>query len=145
VKKKNTATDIDKRDWETFINQSGPIYDKENYFTDKKNTTKEIQRLDLHGYSLDEANKIVKKFINKYFNSKYKCLLIITGKGLRSKVSENPYVSEKMNVLRYSVPDYIKNDESLNNKISKISKADIVDGGEGAIYIFLKDNKKFTK
>jgi len=48
-------------------------------------------------------------------------------------------------VLKYSVPEYIKNDENLSNKIHRISTADIKDGGEGAIYIFLKNNKKFIE
>ena len=83
--------------------------------------------------------------IIKSFNSGYKKLLIITGKGLRSKSHENPYFSKKLSVLKYSVPEYIKNDEDLNNKIIRISEADIKDGGEGAIYIFLRNNKEFIK
>ena len=90
-----------------------------------------------------EANKIVKKFIIESFNNGYKKLLVVTGKGLRSKSYNNPYVSEKLNVLRYSIPEFIKNNENLNNKISRIAQADIKDGGEGAIYIFLKNNNKF--
>ena len=73
----------------------------------------------------------------------YKKLLVVTGKGLRSKSHDNPYLSEKLSVLKYSVPEYIQNDENLSNKIIKISDSDIKDGGEGAIYIFLKNNKKF--
>ena len=65
----------------------------------------------------------------------------MTGKGSRSKSHENPYLSEKLSVLRNSVPEYIKNDENLANKINSISTADIKDGGEGAIYVFLKNNK----
>ena len=104
-----------------------------------------VQKLDLHGSSLSEANKIVKKFIIKSFNSDYKKLLVVTGKGLRSKSHDNPYLSKNLNVLKYSVPEYINNDENLSNKISRISTADIKDGGEGAIYIFLKNSKKFTR
>ena len=104
-----------------------------------------VQKLDLHGSSLSEANKIVKKFIVKSFNSDYKKLLVVTGKGLRSKSHDNPYLSKNLNVLKYSVPEYINNDENLSNKISRISTADIKDGGEGAIYIFLKNNKKFIR
>ena len=83
----------------------------------------------------------MKKFITDSFNNGYKKLLIVTGKGSRSKSHENPYFSEKLSVLKYSVPEYISNDEDLTNKISKISTADLNDGGEGAIYIFLKKNK----
>ena len=94
---------------------------------------------------MSQSNKIVKKFIIEYFNRGYKKLLIITGKGLRSKSYNNTYVSEKLSVLRYSVPEFINQDENLSNKVEKISTADVKDGGEGAIYIFLKSNKKFTK
>ena len=69
----------------------------------------------------------------------------MTGKGLRSKSHYYPYLSEKLSTLKYSVPEYIKNDENLNKKINRISQADLKDGGEGAIYIFLKKNKKFTE
>ena len=86
-----------------------------------------------------EANKTVKKFIIESFNNGYKKLLIVTGKGGRSKSRANPYLSEKLSVLKYSVPEYINNDENLINKIRKISQADLKDGGEGAIYIFLKN------
>ena len=90
-----------------------------------------------------DITEIVKKknFIINSFNSGYKKLLIVTGKGLRSKSHDNPYLSEKLSVLKYSVREYIKNDENLANKINTISTADIKDGGEGAIYIFLKNNK----
>ena len=87
----------------------------------------------------------MKKFIVESFDCGYKKLLIVTGKGSRSKSYDNPYISEKLSVLRYSVPEFIRNDENLDNKINRISTADIKDGGEGAIYIFLKNNKKFTE
>ena len=94
---------------------------------------------------MEESNKKVKKFIIESSNRGYKKLIVITGKGLRSKSYSNPYISEKLNILKNSVPAFIKNDEDLKSKISKISEADIKDGGEGAIYIFLKNNKKFIK
>ena len=121
----------------------GDINPKESDLLKKNIEINKVKKLDLHGSSLIEANEIVKKFIIESFNSGYKKLLVVTGKGLRSKSYNNPYVSEKLNVLRYSVPEFIKNDENLNNKISRISQADIKDGGEGAIYIFLKNNNKF--
>ena len=96
----------------------------------------------MHGYSLDDANNTVKKFIIESFEKNYKKLLVVTGKGSRSKSYDNPYLSEYLSVLKNSVPEYIKNDENLNHKISRISKADLKDGGEGAFYIFLKNNKK---
>ena len=87
------------------------------------------------------ANKIVKKFIIESFNNGCKKLLIVTGKGLRSKSHDNPYLSEKLSVLKYAIPEYIQNDEDLKHKVGKISKAKLKDGGEGAIYIFLKNSK----
>tara|TARA_B100000745_G_C19829672_1_gene274461 strand:+ start:77 stop:376 length:300 start_codon:yes stop_codon:yes gene_type:complete len=96
----------------------------------------------LHGFSLNKANKIVKKFIIESFENGFKKLLIVTGKGLRSRVYNNPYLSEQMNVLKHTVPEFIKNDEDLFDKINRISKADLKDGGEGAFYIFLKQTKK---
>ncbi|RUA14469.1 MAG: DNA mismatch repair protein MutS [Alphaproteobacteria bacterium] len=142
VKKKYPVTYKDKKDWITFTKRLENIYDKDTDFIKQNTTENKIRRLDLHGLSLNQANKIVKKFIIESFEGGYKKLLIITGKGLRSKVHKNPYLSEQMNVLKYSVPEFIKNDENLFEKISRISTADLKDGGEGAFYIFFKKVKK---
>ena len=143
MKKKRFVTPKDKKDWDVFTKQMGDISPKESDLLKENIEINKVKKLDLHGSSLIEANKIVKQFIVESFNNGYKKLLVVTGKGLRSKSYNNPYVSEKLNVLRYSVPEFIKNDENLNNKISRIAQADIKDGGEGAIYIFLKNNNKF--
>ena len=145
VKKKYVVSSKDKKDWTNFTKQIGNISSKEDDFLQANIEINKVPKLDLHGFSLSESNKIVKKFIIESFNRGYKKLLIITGKGLRSKSYNNTYVSEKLSVLRYSVPEFIKNDENLNNKISRILEAEIKDGGEGAIYIFLKNNKKFIR
>jgi len=118
---------------------------KESDLLRRNTEINKVQKLDLHGSSLVEANEMVKNFIIKSFNGGYKKLLVVTGKGLRSKSYDNPYLSEKLSTLKYSVPGYIKNDENLNKKISRIVQADLKDGGEGAIYIFLKNSKKFTE
>ena len=141
MKKKYTVTSKDKKDWLTFTKHLENIYDKDNDFKKPRTTINKIKKLDLHGSSLIDANKIVKKFIIESFNNGCKKLLIVTGKGLRSKSHDNPYLSEKLNVLKYAVPEYIQNDEDLKHKVGKISKAELKDGGEGAIYIFLKNNK----
>ena len=138
MKKKYPVTPKDKKDWIDFTKHLEDVYDKEINFIKQNTTTDKIRRLDLHGLSLNLANKIVKKFIIESFETGYTKLLIITGKGLRSKVNKNPYLSQRMNVLKYSVPEFINNDEDLFDKIRKISKADLRDGGEGAFYIFLK-------
>ena len=144
VKKKYAATFKDKKDWIDFTKQIDNISVKEADLLQENIQINKVPKLDLHGFSLEESNKKVKKFIIESSNRGYKKLLVITGKGLRSKSYSNPYISEKLNVLRNSVPEFIKDDEDLRNKISKVLEADIRDGGEGAIYIFLKNNKKFT-
>ena len=96
-------------------------------------------KIDLHGMSLDDANLKVEKFILKSYSEGYKKLIIVTGKGLRSKSFDNPYLSKEMSILKNSVPEFIKNNENLNTKIKKISKASENNGGEGAFYILLKN------
>ena len=142
MKKKYPTTSKDKKDWIAFTKRFENLYDKDADFTKKNTIVNKVQKLDLHGFSLNKANKIVKKFIIESFENGFKKLLIVTGKGLRSRVYNNPYLSEQMNVLKHTVPEFIKNDEDLFDKINSISKADLKDGGEGAFYIFLKQTKK---
>tara|TARA_B110001454_G_scaffold116245_1_gene108692 strand:+ start:562 stop:984 length:423 start_codon:yes stop_codon:yes gene_type:complete len=139
VKKKYTASSIDKKDWIDFIKQIDNVKPKEADLSPENIQINKVSKLDLHGLSLKESNKKVKEFIIESSNRGYKKLLVITGKGLRSKSYSNPYVSEELNILKNSVPYFINNDEDLKSKISKMSKANIRDGGEGAIYIFLKN------
>ena len=141
MKKKSFLTSKDKKDWLNFIKQPKNLHDKDSV-VEKNNINKEIRKLDLHGQTLNQANLAVKKFIEQSFQDKVRKLIIITGKGLRSKVDNDPYRSKKMNILKYSIPEYIKNNIELNNKISTISEANLKDGGEGAFYIFLKSIKE---
>jgi len=92
----------------------------------------------LHGLSLDQANKKIEILVDKYFVEGVEKIIIITGKGLKSKTIDNPYVSKNLSILKNSVPDYINANSKIKNKIKSISKAEIKDGGEGAFYIFLK-------
>ena len=138
MKKKYFVSSKDKKDWITFTKKTDSISSKEIDYLEQNTRVNVVQKLDLHGFSLSEANKIVKKFITESFNSGYKKLLVVTGKGRRSKIHDNPYLSEKLNVLKYSVPEFIKNEKDLNDKIKRIEKASLKDGGEGAIYIYLK-------
>ena len=142
MKKKYSATNKDKVDWFNFTKKLKSVYDKDIDLTKQNTKQNKIAKIDLHGISLDQANKIVKKFIEQSFELGYKKVLIITGKGSRSKIYDDPYRSKKMNTLRHSVPEYIKNEEDFCNKISGISEADLTDGGEGAIYVYLKQQKK---
>ena len=138
MKKKFAASFQDKKEWSSFTSGLKNVYNKDEFIKKRAIENKRILKLDLHGLALDEANKVIKRFINEASKKKYKKLLIVTGKGLRSKVYNDPYRSEQMGVLKYSVPEFIKNSEDLLTKIKRISKADIKDGGEGAFYIFLK-------
>ena len=145
MKKKYVAPSKDKKDWVDFTKKMNNIHVKKEDLAEQNIEMNRIKKLDLHGFSLIEANKKVKKFIIESFDNGYKKLLIVTGKGLRSKSYDNPYVSEQLSVLKYAIPEYIKNNENLNSIVKKIIRADRKDGGEGAINIFLRNNKKFIK
>ncbi len=138
MKKKNSVTPKDRKDWTNFTKNLGSLYDKEKYFVGNDLKKNKIKKIDLHGLTLDNANQVVKKFIIDFSEEGFKKFLIITGKGLRSKNIVNPYISETMSVLKNSVPDFIKRDEELSLKVKKITKAEQKDGGEGAIYVLLK-------
>ena len=126
----------DKKDWENFISQKESLPDKDSnkYYKGENKTI----TCDLHGYSLDDANKQVKDLIFKAYNNSINKLIIVTGKGLHSENEKNPYVSKNLGILKYSVPEYIVNDNELMNMINEIKDANIEDGGAGAFYIFLK-------
>ena len=142
MKKRYSVSNKDKRDWIDFTKNIGNLYDKDINFLKQNKKINLTKKIDLHGSSLSKANTIVENFINDYFELGYKKLIVITGKGSRSKNLDNPYRSEKMSVLKYSVPEYIKNNLSLLSKINRITEASQEDGGDGAFYIFLKNNKK---
>ena len=138
MSKKKDLSKEDKKTWETYIKNPADIFDKEkNLFQEKKR--KERFKHDLHGYSLDEANQKVKEIIISCANENYKEILLITGKGLHSTSDRDSYVSKEFSKLKYSVPDFIKNNNDLKKLITSITDADRIDGGEGAILIRLKN------
>ena len=139
-KKKNLSTQ-DEKVWKLFTQNLTNIYDKDKDLINISAQQNIIKKIDLHGLSLDEANKQVKNFINISFQNNLEKILVITGKGLRSKAKDDPYKSINMSILKNSVPDFINNDKQLSAKILKIRTADIKDGGDGAFYIFLKYKK----
>ena len=132
----NDISDKDKKDWQRFISNKEKLYDKDLKNILKKNA--KSRSLDLHGYTLNDANKLVEKFINKSHQEKINKLIIVTGKGLHSQTENDPYVSKNLSILKYSVPEFIRNNESLMKKILEIKDAEIKDGGSGAFYIYLK-------
>ena len=143
VKQKNINNpDKNKQDWENFFNNKEKIPNKD--FVHKKNIRYEkIKKIDLHGYTIEEANKAIEQFIQKYFDEDVTKIIVITGKGLRSKNVENPYLSKDLSILKYSVPEFIENNKSLKQFIIEIKDAKIEDGGSGAFYIYLKNKNKF--
>ena len=134
-------SDKDKRDWENFLSSNEPLPDKDKNL--KKNFKKETQSFDFHGFSLNEANKKINELINNSYNNGISKLIIITGKGIHSKNEKDPYISKDLGILKYSVPEYIKNNEHLLSMINEVKDANIEDGGSGAFYIFMK--KKIKK
>ena len=132
----------DKKDWEDFINNKERIPNKDTPI--KKIKREEfIKKIDLHGHTLQNANKSIERFIKKCFGDSVTKIIVITGKGLRSKNIANPYVSKDLSILKYSVPEYIESNKDLLRMIIEITDAKIEDGGSGAFYIFLKNNYKY--
>ena len=129
----------DKQDWENFISNKEKLLNKDANL--KQNQRQKVKSIDLHGYTLDQANKKIEDFINQNFLAGIKKLIVVTGKGLHSENDKNPYVSRDFSILKYSVPEYIKNNKNLMNKIYEFGEAKIEDGGSGAFYIFLKKPK----
>ena len=126
----------DKKTWEEFLSNDQKLPDKDNI--QNKTIIKRTRSLDLHGKSLDEANSIIENFIKKSYEDKVQKLIIVTGKGLHSDNEKDPYVSKDLGILKYSIPEFVRNNEDLMKIISNISEASVKDGGTGDFYIFLK-------
>ena len=129
-------SDKDKKDWENFLSNKEILKDKDSL--ELKEKVIKTQSFDLHGFTLDEANKEIDHLIRQSYKNGTNKLIIVTGKGLHSEHEKDPYVSKDLGILRYSVPEYIKNNNELMSMIYEIKTADIEDGGSGAFYIFLK-------
>ena len=135
----NQISDKDKKDWENFLSSEEKLPDKDLKL--KKKKYNKTYSIDLHGYTLEEANKSIQDFINKSYEKNINKLIVVTGKGIHSNNETNPYVSKDLSILKYSVPEFIKKNVSLMKKISEIKNAEIEDGGSGAFYIYLKRKK----
>ena len=132
-------SDKDKKYWQEFISSKEKVLNKD--FQIKKNNFETTRKIDLHGFTLDKANKRIQDFILKAFDDKVGKLIIVTGKGIHSDVEKNPYVSKDLSILKYSVPEFISSNSLLMSKIREITDARIEDGGSGAFYIYLKRKK----
>jgi len=129
-------SDKDKKDWQKFISDNEKLPDKDNHIKNRK--LFKSKTIDLHGYSLEEANKVIEKFILESFKQKVSKLRIVTGKGLHSQNNKDPYISKDFGILKYSVPEYISKNTSLMKVINNFEDAKIKNGGSGAFYIYLK-------
>ena len=136
IKKKNLSKE-DNEVWQSYIKNPTDVFDKD--LGNKLIKRKERFKFDLHGYTLDDANKKVKEIIISCSKNKYREILLITGKGLHSTSNENTYVSNDLSKLRYSVPEFISSDNELKNYIISTEEAGKKDGGDGAILIKLKN------
>ena len=132
----NNISDKDKKDWHKFINSAEKLPNKD-FKLEKKKSLK-TKHIDLHGFTLEQANKTIEKFVNDSYQNGVSKIIVVTGKGLHSNVERDPYVSKEQSILKHSVPEFIKNDLELMKKIIDIKDAEISDGGAGAFYIYLK-------
>ena len=129
----------DKKDWNNFISNKEKLKNKD--IDINKPLRQKIRSIDLHGYTLDQANKEISNFIKKCYIENVNKIIVVTGKGLHSQNEKNPYISKNLSILKYSVPEFIKNNDELISLIYDFGTAKIEDGGSGAFYIYLKKNK----
>ena len=135
----NKLSDKDKKDWQNFLSSSEKLPSKDK---DQPTNKKIIERsIDLHGYTLEEANKEISKFLKNCYLSGVKKINVITGKGMRSKNLDDPYQSSDLSILKHSVPEYIKNNSELMKKIIKIDFESVNSPSKGNFAIFLKTIK----
>jgi DNA-nicking Smr family endonuclease len=132
-------TEKDKKDWENFLSKKEKLPNKDIKIG--KKLPFKIRSIDLHGYTLEEANKSIENFIIESYQENINKLIVVTGKGIHSQNEKDPYVSKDLSILKYSVPQFISNNKNLMKIIYEMTDAKIEDGGAGAFYIFLKKNR----
>ena len=135
----NKISDKDKIDWKNFISSKDKLPNKD--LKNQKIVSFKTISIDLHGFTIDKANKTIENLIIKSYEENVNKIIVVTGKGLHSQNKKNPYISKNLSILKYSVPEFISKNKSLMNIISEIQEAKIEDGGSGAFYIYLKKNK----
>ena len=135
----NKLSEKDKKDWQKFLDSSEKLQSKD--VDQLNNQTINERSIDLHGYTLEEANKKISEFIENCYANKIKKINVITGKGMRSKNLDDPYKSKDLSILKYSVPEYIKNDPELMSKIIRIDLDSVLSPSRGNFDIFLKTIK----
>ena len=140
MKKKEGISDTEKQLWEEYLKNPKDLFDKELEDTKQYHRSKRF-RFDLHGFTLHDANKKVRELIMHCQENRFKEILLITGKGLHSNTDQNTYVSKELSKLKFAIPEYIKMQKDLSDRVISIEAAKINDGGEGAIIVKLKTIK----
>ena len=138
----NKLSDKDKKDWQNFTSSEEKVHNKDLSLLQIKIDKNLVKTIDLHGFSLENANRTIYEFINRCFKTNISKITVITVKGLRSNNINNPYVSKNLSILKNSVPEFIKSNSDLMKKIKNIKEAKVEDGGSGAFDIFLKKFKE---
>ena len=138
----NKLSDKDKKDWQNFTSSEEKVHNKDLSLSQIKIDKDLVKTIDLHGFSLENANRTIDEFINRCFKTNVSKITVITGKGLRSNNINNPYVSKNLSILKNSVPEFIKSNTNLMKKIKNIQEAKAEDGGSGAFNILLKKSKE---
>ena len=138
----NKLSDKDKKDWQNFTSSEEEVHNKDLSLSQIKIDKDLVKTIDLHGFSLENANRTIDEFINRCFKTNVSKITVITGKGLRSNNINNPYVSKNLSILKNSVPEFIKSNTDLMKKIKNIQEAKAEDGGSGAFNILLKKSKE---
>ena len=133
-------TDQDKKDWLNFVKKKEKLFDKEA--KDQKIKYNLEKTVDLHGYNLKDANQVIEKFINESYYNKVSKIIVITGKGNRSNNISNPYKSQKLSILKHSVPGFIKSNLHLMKMIKKINYSEFDDNKSGSFEIYLNKIKE---
>ena len=138
----NKLSDKDKKDWQNFTSSEEKVHNKDLSLSQIKIDKDLVKTIDLHGFSLENANRTIDEFISRCFKTNVSKITVITGKGQRSNNFNNPYVSKNLSILKNSVPEFIKSNSDLMKKIKNIKEAKAEDGGSGAFDIFLKKSKE---
>ncbi len=134
-------SDKDLKDWNKFVTSKEKINPKDELNQPSINKDKSTFVIDLHGYSLDQANKLVEKTINECFEKQFSIVNIITGKGMRSRSAEDPYKSSELSILKHSIPEFINSNAELMKKIKKIDNTE--EKNSGSFNVYLKSKNKF--
>ena len=134
-------SDKDLKDWNKFIENKDKIDPKDELSEPSTNKNKSTYVIDLHGYSLGQANKFVEKTINECFEKQISKVNIITGKGMRSQSAEDPYKSSELSILKHSIPEFINSNVELMKKIKNIDST--YEKNSGSFNVYLKSKNKF--